>query len=175
MARVHDRLGSCVLSRELEDLGLDDTSQYDPYEDETQNEQTFPQLVEELEPMPEVGDHYVGAEILLPRGGQMARDHVVSRSRDAKGNVMGRSHTNLIYDTRMYQVEFTEGKVTELTANVITESMYTQCNIEGNEYLLLDVLVDYCRDNKTISLLDQQTTVQGRKVTHKTTAGWQIC
>ena len=52
--------------------------------------------------------------------------------------------------------------------------MYAQCNLEGNEYLLLDVLVDYHRDNKAISLPDQQTTVQGRPVIHKTTAGWQI-
>ena len=51
----------------------------------------------------------------------MARGHVVARSRDAKGNVMGRSHTNPILDTRMYQVEFAGGEVTELTANVIAE------------------------------------------------------
>ena len=67
MSRVYERLGSHVLPRELEDLGLEDTPQYDPYEDETQNEQTFPQLMEELEPMPEVGDHYIGGKILLPR------------------------------------------------------------------------------------------------------------
>ena len=73
MARVHDRLGSHVLPRDLEDLGLEDTPQYDPDEDETQNKQLFPQRAEEPEPMPKVGDHYVGAEILLPRGDQMAR------------------------------------------------------------------------------------------------------
>ena len=143
MSRVYERLGSQVLPRELEDLGLEDTPQNDPYEDETQKEQTFPQLAEELEPMPEVGDHYIGAEMLLPRGDQMARGYVEARSRDANENVMGRSHTNPILDTRMYQVEFAGGEVTELTANVITESMYAQCNSEGNDYLLLDVLVDY--------------------------------
>ena len=37
-----------------------------PYEDETQNEQSFCQLEEELEPMPKVGDHYTHAEILHP-------------------------------------------------------------------------------------------------------------
>ena len=50
MARVYERLGSQVLPRELEDLGIEDTPQYDPYEDETQNEQSFPQLAKELEP-----------------------------------------------------------------------------------------------------------------------------
>ena len=48
MARVHERLGSYILPRELEDLGLEDTPQYNPYEDETQNKQLFPQLAEEL-------------------------------------------------------------------------------------------------------------------------------
>ena len=65
MARVHEKLGSQVIPKELENTGLESTPQYDLYEDETQNKQTFPQLAEELEPMPEVGDHYVGAEILL--------------------------------------------------------------------------------------------------------------
>ena len=51
MARVYEWLGSCVLPRGLEDLGLEDTPQYDPYEYGAQNEQTFSQLTEELEHM----------------------------------------------------------------------------------------------------------------------------
>ena len=48
MARVYDRLGSQVLPRDLNDIGQENTPQYDLYEDETQNDQTFPQLAEEL-------------------------------------------------------------------------------------------------------------------------------
>ena len=90
----------------MEDIGLENTPQYDPYEDETQNKQSFSQLVEELEPMPEVGDHYIGAEILLLREDQMARGHVVARSQHANGSVMGRSHANPVLDMRMHQVDF---------------------------------------------------------------------
>ena len=57
--------------------------------------------------MPEIGDLYIGVEMLLPRGDQMARDHVVATSRDADGNVMVRSHTYLTLDTRTHRVEFT--------------------------------------------------------------------
>ena len=78
MARVSERLRSQVLPRELEDIGLESTPQCDLYEDEMQNEQMFLQLAEELEPMAEVGDHYIGAEILLPREDKMARGHVES-------------------------------------------------------------------------------------------------
>ena len=80
---------------------------------------------------------------MLPRGDKMARGYVVARSQDASGNVMGRSHTNPILNTRKFQVEFAGGKVIELTTNVIAESMYIQCNADRDEYLLLDVLVDY--------------------------------
>ena len=53
------------------------------------------------------------------------------------------SHINTILDTRTFQVEFAGGRVTDLTTNVIAESIYFSCNAEGNEYLLLDALVDY--------------------------------
>ena len=46
-ARVYEMLGSWVLPRELEDIGLENARQYE-YEVETQNEQTFLQLAEEL-------------------------------------------------------------------------------------------------------------------------------
>ena len=57
MARVYERLRSQVLPRELEGVGLENTPQHDPYEDETQKNQSFSQLVEELKHMPEVGDY----------------------------------------------------------------------------------------------------------------------
>ena len=75
----------------------------------------------------------------------------------------------------MYQVEFAGGKVTKLTTNVIAESMYAKCDADRNEYLLQDVLDDYHKDNKAVSQTEQQTSIWGRPVNHKTTAGWQIC
>ena len=105
----------------------------------------------------------------------MASGHVVACSHDSNGNVMGMAHTNLMLDTRTYQVEFMNGKVTELTTKIISESMYTQCDIDGNKYLILEVLVDYHKDNKAILLSEQQIKVQGRPETSKTTAGWQFC
>ena len=80
---------------------------------------------------------------------------------------------NPIHDTRMYQVEFTKCKITELIANIIAESMGAQCDVDGNEYLLLDLLGDNDNDNKALSLTEQSTSTWGGPVTHKTTAGWQ--
>ena len=57
MARIYERLGSWVLPRELEDIVLENITHYFRYVGKTQNEQTFPQLAEELECISEVGDH----------------------------------------------------------------------------------------------------------------------
>ena len=51
--------------------GLESTPQCDLYEDESQEEQLFHQLTEKLETIPEVGDNYMGANIMLFRGNEM--------------------------------------------------------------------------------------------------------
>ena len=81
------------------DIDLDDASLLGDDFDPTNNTPV-------LEPTPEVGDNYVMAEILLLRGNQMARGHVVSRKRDVDGQPIGRAHTNPILDTRQYNVWF---------------------------------------------------------------------
>ena len=85
----------------------------------------------------------------------MAKSHVVAWSHDSNRNVLGRSHENPILYTRFYQVEFAEGKVSELIVNVITELMYNKGDVKGNEILFLDLLMDYQKDDKVIPLSDQ--------------------
>ena len=46
--------------------------------------------------MPEVGDHYIGAEILLPRRDEMARGQVVAQCHNTSGNMMGEP-TQILY------------------------------------------------------------------------------
>ena len=63
---------------------------------------------------------------MLSRGEKMARDHVVARSHDASGKDIGRAHANSIMDTKLYI------KFMELTTNVIAQSIYAQCDADGN-------------------------------------------
>ena len=62
----------------------------------------FLQLEDEQEPTPEVENHCIGADILLPRGDKRARGHVVARIHNANGNYMNRTHRYPILDTKMY-------------------------------------------------------------------------
>ena len=77
---------------------------------------------------------------MLPRGGTLARRRVTERKRDHEGNVIGRSNTNTILDTQEYEVKFEDGDFTELTLNVIAESIYAICDENGQ---LLHQIVGY--------------------------------
>ena len=57
---------------------------------------------ENLTPTPEIGDNYLNMELMLPRGGTLARGRVTERKSDHEGNVIGRSNANPILDTREY-------------------------------------------------------------------------
>ena len=74
---------------------------------------------------------------------------IVACKRDTTGN-MGRAHAKPMLDTRLYQVEALGDRVTGLTTNVITGSMYTQCDAERDEYLLLHSLIDHRKDGRAI-------------------------
>ena len=110
-------------------------------------------------PTPEVADQYLGAEILLPIWNQSVIGCVVAWSWDTKWNIVIRNDANLILDTRLYQAEFTRGKVTWLTTDTIAWSIYAQCDEEGNEY------------DKAISLSEQQISIQDRLIACKSTTG----
>ena len=98
-----------------------------------------------------------------------------TRKRDADGNVVGKANSNPILDTRTYDVEFEDGDVTEFTANIIAENMYAQCDAEGNQYVLLDKIVDYRKDGHTLKAQDQMIVVNGQESLRKTTKGWSLC
>ena len=99
---------------------------------------------------------YIGAKLQLPRGDAMGHGKVIKRSCDNDGNVVGRANENPILDTREYCVEFDDGHQAELTANAIAQSMYAQCDPEGNTYVMFDSFVDYRRSTTALCYADQK-------------------
>ena len=80
---------------------------------------------------------------------------MTGRKRDVDGNPTGTANVNPILDTRDYVITFDDGDVTELTANLIAESMYEQCDPNGNQYVLLDSIIDHRRLDTATKLSDQ--------------------
>ena len=71
-------------------------------------------------------------------------------------------------------MQFEDGEVTELAANVIVESMYTHCDPDGNKYILLDDIIDFCTTDTEFSIEDQKIVVKRRASMRCSTVGWQV-
>ena len=120
-------------------------------------------------------DAYLNASVVFPQGDKHVRGRVKGRKRDADSNPIGRANANPILDTRRYEVEFPDGEVTELTANVIAESMYAQCDEEGNELVIMDSIVGYKKGSNALELKDQRMVHRGKPSLRRTTVGWHLC
>ena len=46
----------------------------------------------------------------------------------------------------MYEVEFVDGSRTEFGANAIAENMYAQCDVDGNQFQLMDCIINHRKD-----------------------------
>jgi hypothetical protein len=80
-------------------------------------------------------DKYLTAELILDIGsGNKRRGRVIERSRGQDGEPIGRAHTNPLFDSREYNVEFTDGTIDKYQANVIAENMFAQVDDEGNQF-----------------------------------------
>ncbi len=70
-----------------------------------------------------MGDNYITAEIMLPRGGTMVKGCVSARKRDRDGNPVGLASSTQSL-THAHIIDFDNGNQTKLTANLITESLF---------------------------------------------------
>jgi len=101
---------------------------------------------------------------------------VIDRKRDIHGNPVSRGHNNPILDTRIYQVEFSDEHVKEFTANTIAECLYSQVDNEGKQYLLIEEIIDWEKDETALEEENKfQVSHNGNIHPRRTTKGWKIC
>jgi hypothetical protein len=115
------------------------TPDYDFYDDDNDLDPDHG----ELEVTPEMGDNYLNAKISVPRAGTLVKGRVTSRKRDKDGSPVGLANADPILDTHEYTFTFDDGDETVLNANLIAEAMFVQCNPDGNQFVLLDLIIDH--------------------------------
>ena len=126
---------------------------------------------------PEVfDDTYLNMEVALPRsepGPEFAR--VTKRLKDAEGRPIGTANDNPILDSRMYEVEYSDGHKASMAANAIALSMFAQVDEEGNRHVLFQEIVDYRTNGKEVKQQDAFiSNKSGVKRRRETTVGWEI-
>ena len=112
---------------------------------------------------------------MFPRGTSLSRGRVTKRERDDQGHPMGHANPNPILQTWQYILEFDNGTKAKLAVNAIAQSMYAQCDENGNQYLLFDSIVDFHRSTTALCYADQAVQYHDRTYMKRITAGWYLC
>ena len=121
-------------------------------------------------------DKLLSAEVTLPHGNEYKRATVLGRSLDADGRSTGTYSENPYLNTIIYDVLFPDGAVKQYNASIIAENMYSQVDMDGFQYNLMEDIVDHKRescaiDKQNMYWKDKKT---GKRHMRKTTIGWKL-
>ena len=170
---VEEALGPSAQVSDLDEADVTPDLEYNDDDDEAGKEGS-PDMAPSVPATTELNDQYLNVDLMLPRGGNEARGRVTARAQDSDGNPMGLDNPNPILDSRQYIVEFQDGTEAELTANAIAQSMYAQCDPDGNHNLMLDSIVDFRRITTALCYAGQTFVKNGRSYKRISTKGWQL-
>ena len=182
---VDERLDDQAFLAEDPDATLFLQDEFDDYDtsgvtttpaDDEYGDMLAPEALEADDMSDEIMDKYLNTELIFDMGtGAERRGRVIKRAKGVTGQPIGRSHTNPLFDTREYVVEFTDGSTENYFANVIAENMYAQVDDEGRQYQLLDDIADHRSDGTALRIEDGFTVSQnGNRVPKQTTRGWSL-
>ena len=95
-------------------------------------------------------DNYIHAQLLPNVGNKKLQGRVTQRVRAPDRSKKGKPHKNPMFDTRAYLVGFSDGSVSEYTANIIAENIYSQVDQEGRSFAILSKICGHKHDRTAI-------------------------
>ena len=124
-------------------------------------------------------DNYIGTNVVIPgtsEGIEPVIAVIKGRKRDHNGNPIGISNPNPILDTRIYQLEFPDGRVEEYGMNLIVENLLTQVDEQGWDTGIFNEIIDVRKDELIAIPIGPTSTISlnGRDKPIVTTKGWDI-
>ena len=125
-----------------------------------------------------IHDNYLNMKLGLPRGedGDIMHTTVKRRAVDIDGRPMGRPSNKPTTDSRLYDVEFSDGIMETIPANIIAEYLLSQVDSEGYRQLMLDEIIDHRKCNNAIDKDNAfYTTHTGIRRRKQTTRDWKMC
>jgi len=171
-ASVKQKLGGKFEAKDLFDEEME-TPTFDFYSDDHGEDHRH--VADEEQVTPEGGDEYVNAEVNLPHGEGMVTGKVIGHKGELDGTLRGLRSDNPLLDTRSYVVEFPDSEVSEYAANVIAENMWAQCDLDGQQRIILDSIMDHKTNGHAVAMADRYINVKGKQHLRKTTRGWRLC
>ena len=104
-----------------------------------------------------VNDEYLNTEFGLPRGPNETPEFATVKRRavDVDGIPIGAPSTNPMTDTRMYDIQYLDGTIETVSANVIAECLLSQVDSEGHRQLMLDEIIDHRSNSNAVGTNDE--------------------
>ena len=101
---------------------------------------------------------------------------VKKRKRDALGQPIGTKNENPILDSRIYELQFPDGRIEEYSVNVIAENLFNMADDDGWDTGLLEEIIDFRKDDNIAVKADDgfKEMSNGDKVPVITTKGWDV-
>ena len=159
-ASVKEALGPCANVSDFDSNEL--TPELEKYVNNEDGIEGNTYEVPEVPATPEFNDQYLNIDLILPHRGEESRGRVPKRAPENDRNPMGRSNSNLILYLRHCVVKFEYGTEAELAATYIAQSMYAQCDPDGNQYNFLDSIVDFIRSTADVCYYEYKFVKNGR-------------
>ena len=107
--------------------------------------------------------------------GNEQKGRVTKLSRGHDGEPIRVAHNNPLFDTREYDIEFTDGSIEKYAANIISENMFAQVDDEGIENIIMKDIVDHKKDHIAIPISEGKSRSYNiNKIPKVTTRGWKI-
>ena len=121
-------------------------------------------------------DNYLTCKLIMDVGsGNERKGRVTKRSRGHGGEPIGVAHNNPHFETREYDVEFTDGSIEKYAANIITQNMFAQVNDEGREHPIMKDIVDHKKYHTAILISEGKShSYNGIESPKVTTRGWKV-
>ena len=122
-------------------------------------------------------DEYIGAQVVIPgRDSVPVLSKVIKRKRDAMNLPIGEANPNPILDTRVYELQFPDGRIEEYAVNAIADNLLNQADGDGWDTGLLEEIIGSRKDENVAIPKDKGffENANGTKKPVITTKGWDI-
>ena len=120
-------------------------------------------------------DQFIGADIALPNAADEKLMTKVRKKVRSDNRNDGKNY-NPIFDSSVYEVQFSDGTMEEIAANMIAECMLSQVDSKGHHYQILKEISDHKKNWNAIPVSEGFHTRKGssQKIPKKTTRGWEL-
>ena len=120
-------------------------------------------------------DQMIGLELNMPHMDEMRRAKVMRRTTSPEGEEYGAHDPNPLLSTIAYDLEFDDGSIKQVGANIIAQQMYQQVDSDGHMSTMIEHIVDHDTDGTEVKKGKQSlTTPSGEKRPRQSTKGWNL-